>query len=174
MREFSKNSGFTFVETILTIIIVGLIAGVAAKVLISGLDVYSLIVNRNSAFHTARAAMERIQDELLYVKTADITWMADTRFGFRDLSGVSTSFRRTTVIRSGRVIPCINRGNDYLAGDVTQLDFDYYKADGSSAFWFADLRRINIEISVLGAGSSGTVHLRSDVYPRNFMYTNFH
>lgn len=168
-----NKRGFTFVETILSVILVAIIAGVAAKVLISGLDIYSLIVNRNTAFHTARAAMERIQDELLYLKSTDITWMSDTRLGFRDVNGYSTDFEKTTVRRGAQIIPCINRGDDYLAGDVTQLDFDYYNATGGSTIWPLQVRRINIELTVQAMGNAGSVHLRSDVYPRTFMYSNF-
>ena len=49
-----RSSGFTFVETLLTVILVGVLSGVVAKVLVTGLDIYSLVANRNRAFHSAR------------------------------------------------------------------------------------------------------------------------
>lgn len=178
-KKMRVAKGFTFVETILAIVVVGVIAGVAAKVLVAGLDVYSLIVNRNNAFQTARLAMDRMVDELVLLNPWDlrnITYMGDTRVSFIDTDRIATNFRKTTYSRPGSSIPCINRGADFLAGDVTTLDFDYYKADGTAAnmFWDAfNWRRINIEFTVTAQGSAGAVHLRTDVFPRSFMYSNF-
>ncbi len=64
MRRLLSKKAFTFIETVLAVVVVGAIAGVAAKVLTSGLDVYSLIVNRHDASQTARLAMERMVDEI--------------------------------------------------------------------------------------------------------------
>jgi len=169
----NKRRGFTFIETILSVLIVSIIAGVAAKVLITGLDVYALVVNRNNAFQSARSAMDRIEDELVLLKWTDITWMSNTRFGFFDTNGVSTDFEKVNVYKSGRTVPCINRGSDFLAGEVIALDFDYYKDDGTATIWSFEVKRINVDITVQALANAGTVHLRTDIFPRNFMYSNF-
>lgn len=174
MKTFcSKKSGFTFIETLLAVIIIGIIAGVVAKVLIAGLDVYALIVNRNDAFQSARAAMFRMQDEILLVKGEDILSLSDSRFRFKDINGSPTDFRRATLYRGGELNECINRGNDYLVGNITQLDFDYFNAAGAPTIWPNSVRRINIEFTVAALANAGSVHLRTDVFPRNFMYSNF-
>ncbi len=77
-----RKKGFTFVETLLSVVVIGVVAGVAAKVLISGLDVYALIVNRHDASQTARLAMERMVDEITMIETLDITGMYNERFSF--------------------------------------------------------------------------------------------
>ena len=170
----SKVSGFTFVETVLTIVIIGVIASVAAKVLLVGLDIYSLIVNRNTAFHNARAAMDRMQDEMLLLRNIDFISIGSTNFGFRDVDGALTSFKKSTVTSHGKSVPCIMRGTDYLAGDVTQLAFRYYMLDGSQvSFWPLFVRRINIDFTVTALNNAGSIHLISNVFPRNFMYSNF-
>ena len=168
-----KSSGFTFVETLLAVILVGILAGVAAKVLVTGLDVYSLVANRNSAFHSAREAMERMVGEILLVESSDITSLNDTSFGFRDRDGVSTDFRKATLTMGGRIVPCIFRGNDFLAGDVESINFSYFQEDDTPTDSPALVRRIHIDLVIAAEGAAGRVHLRTNIVPRNFMYQGF-
>ncbi len=168
-----RAMGFTFVETLLVIIMIGILGGIAARVLLSGLDIYAFIVNRNNAFHNARVAMERMVDETLLIDSGDITYLGSTRFGFRDVDGISTDFRSRTMSRDGVSVPCIYRGDDFLAGNVVSLDFDYLKDDGSTTIFSPWVRRINIDFTVTALAGAGDVHLRTDVYPRNFMYSGF-
>ena len=172
-KRRTMRSGFTFVETLLSIVIIGIIATVAAKILISGLDVYSLIVNRHNASQTARLAMERMVDEIVMIDTLDITWMSNERFSFRDVTGSGTNFKTKTVSKDGNSVQCIYREDDYLAGSVTSLDFDYLQADGSSTIWFWQVRKFNIDFTVTAPGDAGTIRIRTEVYPRNFMYDDF-
>lgn len=173
LQRRGKRLGFTFVETLLTVVIVGIIAGVAAKVLVAGLDIYAMVVNRNDAVQSARVSMDRMVDELLLVKSSDLIAMGDTIFSFRDADGELTAFTRVTASIGGQSVPCIYRGPDFLARDAVQFDFDYYRADGLAATTLADLRRINIDLTVETRSDAGTIHLRTDVFPRNFMYGNF-
>ena len=168
-----KRDGFTFIETILSIIMVGVLAGVSAKILITGLDVYSLIVNRNNAYHTARVGMDRMVDELVEIRFTDITWMSSTRLSFRDRTGLATNFRITTISRDGLTIPCIYRGDDYLSGNITYFNFDYLREDGTTAFFSWQLRVIGIDMELESPGDGGRVHLRTAVFPRSFMYDDF-
>ena len=168
-----KRRGFTFVETILCVIVIAVIASVAARVLLAGLDVYKLVVDRNNAFQGARMAMERMFDELIHLRSTDISWMSDQRIGFRDINGVSTDFDMETASGGGYSIPCIYRGDDYLVGNVTYLDFDYLNETGQSTVWSWLVRRINIDFTVTAPRGAGTIRLRTDVFPRNFMYSDF-
>lgn len=169
MKLLPKKRGFTFIEVVLTIIVVGIIAGVTAKVLLSGLDTYSFITNRKDAAQHARVAMERMIDELLLVEWDDVTWMGNEHLTFIDRDNSTTSFKRDT--EEG--IPILERGNDFLAGPLGLIDFDYLREDGSVAYFNTQLRRINIELAIDALGGHGIVNLRSEVFPRNFMYDNF-
>lgn len=173
MQKRQKKHGFTFVETILAIVIVGAIASVAAKVLVSGLDVYALVVNRHDASQRARLSMERMVDEIVLINSGDILGMSNTRFRFRDSDGINTDFKQQTVTYRRRSMPCLYRGEDFLAENVLSFDFDYYAADGSSTIWALQVRRINIDFTVEAMADAGSIHLRTDVFPRNFMYSNF-
>jgi len=168
-----KRAGFTFIETILAVIMVGILASVTAKILNVSLDIYSLIVNRNNAFHTARVGMDRMVDELVEIRFTDITWMTSTRLSFIDRTGSATNFRLTTVSLHGNTVPCIYRGDDYLSGNITAFDFDYFKEDGSTAYFSWQMKMITIDLELEAPGEAGRVHLRTAVFPRSFMYTDF-
>lgn len=168
-----KNRGFTFVETLLAVVILGAIATVAAKLLTVGLDIYVLVANRHDASQSARLGMERMTDEILLIESTDIQGMANAKFDFRDSTGDSTDFRSKTVSKNGLSVPCIYREDDFLAANVTYLDFDYMKEDGSSTIWFWLVKKINVDFIVEAPANAGTVHLRTEVFPRNFMYDDF-
>jgi len=168
-RRAKNRRGFTLVETILTIVVVGIIAGVSAKILVSGLDTYAFITNRKDLTQHARVAMERMVNELTVARWNDITWMSGTHIGFIDRGGSSTSFKSKTFNN----IPSIARGNDFLAGQLGFLDFDYLQYDGSNAWLNFQLKRINIELSLDALGGYGSLTLRTEVFPRNEMYDNF-
>lgn len=163
------ESGYTLIELVLTIIIVGIIAVVTASVLLRGIDTYSLVMNRKDANQHARVGMDRMVSELLLARWYDFTLINDTKIDFWDRDGSATSFKRTTY--EGTVD--LYRGNDFLAGQIALLDFDFYKQDNSTASWPWDVKRINIELTVQSLGGFGSVPLRTEVFPRNFMYSNF-
>lgn len=174
MKKTKINiKGFTLVEIILTIVIVGIIAGVTAKILMSGLDTYSFVVNRKDITQQARVSMDRMVSELMLIDTSDINLMQNTIFAFDDRDGTPTSFGLTTY--QGE--PILVRGDGYnmrpLAHSVGFIDFDYLKPDGSSTTVVGDVRRINIELSLDAYGGYGSIALRTEVFPRNFMYQNF-
>lgn len=166
--------GFTFVETLLTVVIISIIASVAAQVLLSGLDVYALVINRNNAFQTARTAMDRMENEILLFNSTSLTWLGSNRMSFIDVDGIATSFKSQTQAMGRRSVPCIYRGSDYLAGDVTVLSFAYKRMDGASTIWPTQVRRIDVDFTVQSvATAAGTVRIRETIFPRNFMYSNF-
>lgn len=164
-----NKKGFTLIETILTIIVIGIIAGVSGQVLLRGIDAYSLIVDRKDAMQHARVGMDRMVNELLLVSQADVSSIADERIDFRDTNGIATGFMRANVYGTLDLV----RGSDFLAGQIYLLDFDFFKSDGTNAVWPGDMRRINIELTTQAIGGYGTVPLRAEVFPRNFMYSNF-
>lgn len=168
-----EKKGFTFIETLLAVIILGAVATVAAKLLVVGLDIYALVANRHDASQSARLAMERIVDEFTLLKSSDIQVMTDTRFDFRDSTNANTDFRKKTVSKNGLSVPCIYRDEDFLAGNVTYLDFDYLQNNGSSTIWPWQVKRINIDFIVEALAQAGSVRLRNEVFPRSFMYSNF-
>lgn len=164
-----KQKGFTLIELILTIVLIGIISGVTAKILMTGIDTYSFVTNRKDASQHARVAMERMVDEMILFQWTDVSFMGQSRLSYWDQDGHSSSFKSDTM--NGQ--PVLKRGNDFLAGVLAFLDFDYLRADGSNASFAWQLRRLNIEVSIEALGGYGDITLRTEVFPRNFMYSDF-
>lgn len=164
-----KRRGFTLIETILVIVIISIIAGVTGRVLSSGIDTYSLITSRRNALDHARVAMDRMVTELQGINPLTITWMANTRLIF--LNQNLQLIKYNTATTSGYNV--LTRNDYELAGNVSYLDFDYLKADGSNALWTFWVKKINIELAVQTVGGYGTVSLRTEIFPRGLMYNSY-
>jgi len=164
-----NQKGYTLIELILTIIVVGIIAAVSAQILMRGIDSYNFIMNRKDAVQHARVGMDRMLEELLLVRSIDIISAGDTQVSFWDYSGASVNFRRYTVNNVWQLY----RKDDFLAGSVAFLDFDYYNSSNQATSLAWSVRRINIELTVQALGGAGSVPVRCEVFPRNFMYSNF-
>lgn len=167
-HDFQKK-GFTLIETVLTIVIVSIIAGVSAKILLSGLDTYSFITSRKDATQHARVAMDRMVSELTLMESSDIRFISDDNLTYLDSDGIVSSFKTDTA--NGQL--SLVRNDKFLAGPLGFIDFDYLKPDGSRAPAAHFVNRINIELSVDALGGYGSITLRTEVYPRGIMYDNF-
>jgi len=169
INRLRKIAGFTLVELILAILIVGAIAGVSAKILLSGIDTYEFITTRKNATQNARVAMERMVDELVLLKQWTIDSMAENKISFFDYTSTYASFKTDTF--NGE--PAILRGEDFLAGPSGLLDFDYLAEDDTNTASTWDVRKINIELQIDAEGGNGSITLRTEVYPRENMYSDF-
>ena len=59
-----------------------------------------------------------------------------------------------------------------LAPNVSGLTLTYYDQNYNVTATIADVRRIGIQLDV-DVPAQGTMTLRSEVFPRSFIYTNF-
>jgi hypothetical protein len=154
---------------ILAIIVIGIVSGVTAKILVGGIDTYSFITNRKDATQHARVGMERMVAELNLVEWFDVTWMGNDHLSFIDNGGSATAFQ----VRSRDGIPTLERGTDFLAGPLNSIDFDYLREDGSNAVFNFQMKKINIDLTIDSIGGYGSITIRTEVFPRNMMYTDF-
>lgn len=155
--------GFTLVEIILAMTLLG-ITVVATSVLMGrGLDAYNLVNSRTVALDQANYALVRMEKEM--TKVSNINNAHSTLFAFVDSLGNSTDFHLdgTTLFR----------GNDPLAHNVSSLTFTFYRDNGATTTAPPQIRRIHIDMTVLADGGNGTIDLRTDVFPRIFIYDNF-
>ncbi|MBU4484970.1 hypothetical protein KKA47_06075, partial [bacterium] len=152
-----------------------------AKVLLAGLDVYELIVNRKDAFEHSRMGMERMTDEMITM-TTKLVWPYDqldiTRdrseqicfyndFGYRSfVKGTTYGSIPVIYLRENRCLTGTSSTDHELVGNVPYLNFSYTSMGGY-------IKRIGIEYSVQALGGAGTIWMRSAVFPRNLMYDDF-
>ncbi len=165
--------GFTLIETLLGIVVMGIVMLAFASIARLSVDSYSLIVDRKEAMSQARYALNRITQELVSINPASITSISSTNLSFNDSVGNPTNFRSQTT--SGVVQ--IFRGNDLLATNVSSFGFVYYDANNNliSDGNLSNLRRIAVDMGVYAGNGNGhgDMKMRGEVYPRNYYYSNF-
>lgn len=64
MQHRSREDGFTLIELILVIVLIGIISASTAMLMLQGTKSYADLVNRKESLHNARLAMERISREV--------------------------------------------------------------------------------------------------------------
>lgn len=160
-----RNAGFSMVETILAIALTSIVALSFSPMLMQSVGSYSLATSRSRSLSDARHAMFHMSRELLQLSTADIQGISATQLQFIDSQGQATNF----TFNAGSVF----QGATLLVPNVNNLTFSYLDSAGVVTNVIANVRRIVISLNVQSAGNQGTVALRTEVFPRGFMYTNF-
>lgn len=161
MERISK--GFSLVELILSMALLGIVVLVSGIIMGRGLDAYRLVTNRTEAVQDARFAFVRMQKELERLR--DVTVASPQRIVFTDPDAADVEFRLvgTTLYRDA----------DILAQGISALTFTYYRDNGNETSSGPQVRRIHIDMTVQAGGGAGTLALRTDLFPRIFIYENF-
>lgn len=157
-----QSKGFTLVEIVLTIAIVGIIAGVAAMIIMQGAQTYTTEQSRGEAHQQARFALERMSREARSIRSCgDINAPVNpsATLSFTDITGNAIAFS----VAAGNLM----RGADLLASGVTTAQpFRFLDNAGSPTtscpgIWF-------IEIDLADAQGAESLQLRTRIHPRNF------
>lgn len=163
-RQTTDSHGFTLVEMVITITLVGIIAGIAGMIILQGMRAYLAGENRADVQYQAGAALERMSREIRTIRSrADITTMTATDLRFTDMTGAQAGFTW--------VAPNLGRwngaGTDPLAAGITAFSLAYYQQDGvtvagaAATVWF-------IDVAITAQQGEETQQMRTRVHPRNF------
>lgn len=156
------DGGFSLIELVLTIMLLGIIAAVVSQYALQGVRSYSVEQDRGDVHSQGRLAVERVAREVRAIRSAtaaDLPIMAATDLRFYDTLGQDVRFTWAagTLTRNGQT----------LATNVTSFAFAYLQADGSTVaalpaqLWF-------VRISMTVARGETALPLRAQVHPRNF------
>lgn len=160
--------GFTLIELVLTILLLGIIAAAVSQFVLQAVRSYSVEQSRGNVHSQARLAVERMTREIRGIRSctaADLTLPAANPFAtlaFTDLSGTAVSF----TVAGGNLA----RGADILAQGLTSAQpFRLLDKSGNPTIsctvpneaWF-----VEIDLTCVEGGES--LRLRSRVHPRNF------
>ena len=156
------SKGFTMVELVLVIALLGIIGTVTGYMLTESLKSYTLVAARNDSLADARRAIERIKSELRIATGIDSMSATSVQFDTTQENDIPYTLTGTDLKRSG---------ND-IAKNVSAFTFTYFDAAGNVTATPANVRRIELDITV-STTSHGTNRLRSQVYLRRYYYTNF-
>ena len=160
-----SKMGFTLVEIVLAVSLVGILFAAAGIVLRQGLDSYATVSERGSALQAARFAIERMTRELRRCgDDADdqIQNISASQISFTDADNINTSFNLNG--------DTLRRGTDTLLDNVSSLAFTGYKSDNTQTASAQQIRRVRIQMSVLPEGQTAPLTLRTDIFLRNYMY----
>lgn len=167
-----RLKGFTLVELILSIALIGILFAFGGVILTQGLDSYAHISERQVNLQQSRYAMDRMVKELAIAGAAPATriqMLTPTKIDFIDDQGNSAYFDlNNQILRRGT-----GTGNNTLAENVTSLTFTGLDQNGNNVTNPSQIRRVRIQLSTLPSGQTAPLNLRTYVFIRNYLYEAF-
>lgn len=164
MKNISRE-GFTLIEYIIVILVVGVIAAVLGALIIQGVRAFDSIAAREALMTEAEAAAEKMSREIRNAGSpADIVEATSNTFDFMDIygNGIKYSPEGKMLERNGRI----------LAPHLKSLEFSYFDRGGSeiatpvSEERFTDIRLVGIKLTLSDRGQETSIETK--IRPRNF------
>ena len=159
-----RQLGFSLVELIVVVVVLGIVASMGATVVRDGMLGYLRGREITSADWQGRLALERITRELRDVaEIAPVNACSTSAFTFSDISYTMISYTQSTVPNTTTLL----RNGQPLADNVTGLRFYYLLSDVQtytttpSAVYY-----VTVSMTVATANTSATY--RSTVRPRKY------
>ena len=165
MRFENKRRGFTLIEAVMVIAIVGILVAVSSGYIKSTVDLWDFLSFRNEIVNQARMGLLRMTREMRQVANNTSVYFANsTRFNFTDynLNNINYYLASNNLMRNANILI---RGLD-------NLTFVYY--NNASAVISnprvspdtTDIYRVGITMGI--RSGTQTKVLRTQVFPRNF------
>jgi len=163
----NKNNGFTLIELVVSITIMGILSVVAVAIINVGIDSYNLYTAKSTMGREAQNTMRYMHDTISMADPATISYSTSARFRFVTTSGDLVYFRYRSAY-SDMVYITTGSSSRRILHNITAFTFTYAKSDGTA--WVAtdpvdEINRItvNYNLSMLG---------QSENYTYNFTIRN--
>jgi prepilin-type N-terminal cleavage/methylation domain-containing protein len=154
--EFQGEKGFTLIEAVIVIVILGVLGAIGAPMLVSATRSYVMERNILSTDAQAQLAMERMVREIRLIDPANITAFTANALSFT-LSGAPVSY-------SVNAQKQLLRNSDILATRVSGVSFAYFCSDWATPVTQASqIWRIQIGLQ-LTVDQVGTQGLTTSVF----------
>lgn len=155
-------------DLILTSVLVSIITIAVAPIFATSVASYALASQRMRVVGDTRSALMQMEREFIRLTSNTLTGIGANQINFLDPNTGQAVDYRFVAGNPGSIM----RGNALVMPNATALTFGYFDANGNVTNVIANVRRISIQLSG-NAQNQGALTLRSLVYPRNFIYTNF-
>ncbi|MBI5970822.1 MAG: type II secretion system protein [Deltaproteobacteria bacterium] len=177
MPKKKPIAGFTLIEMLMAIVLMGIIATVTAVTMYQGVRAFHQTGTRNDLTEEARLAIDRLSKELMLTRctqagaacaaqAADITRMLVNDMRFVNIENAGRGFRvnaGSLMMRSG-VLDA--DPEETLAGNVSALSFTYLDRNGGVAAVVSDVWLIGVNITLSNLGE--TLDFTVNINPRTF------
>lgn len=162
MIKLLKHKGFTLIELVIVIVLLGIVVAGSSELMVQGFRAYHAGVEQVFAHWQARVALERMARDIRGVKSSgDIATSTSSTFSFTDVNGdVITYFQQGSQLKRNTAST-----SQVLADNINGLTFTYYNDNGASTTTKADIRYVKIALQVGASGSQ--FNLTTTVYPWN-------
>lgn len=155
-----RPSGFTLIELVVSMTVLMIVAAMAVTPLMQGVVIWSTGSARTRLLDEGRLTLEAWSREVRQVRSAgDVAEFTDTVFDFTRTDG--------TAVRWELNGASLDRNGASACGYLAAMDFDYLDGVGVAAAAAADIRLVEIELTLTDAGQ--TVKLRTSAAPRNLL-----
>ncbi|HCU05670.1 MAG TPA: hypothetical protein DIC51_05215 [Coxiellaceae bacterium] len=145
-QMMNQNKGFTLIEIIMVIVILGIVSSIAAPMIYEASQSASQQYKMTDVLDDARIALERMTREIRMVRSATA---ADLSIGASTLTFTDVTASVITYTLSGSNL---TRNGQILATHVTSLIFSYQDANGNTTAVVTQVRYITITMVISESG----------------------
>lgn len=171
-----RNHGLTLIEMLITLVVIGILGGVAAYGIAGGALAYSTSEEAVTTLGKLRLASARMAREIRSVRrnpistsNYDIATMTASTFAFNRLEADDVTVTGVTITGAPPLVTLAYStpaGSQILTDQVASLTFSYIQADASTpATGSADVAFVEIELEL--ASNGNTYAERTQVALRN-------
>ena len=162
MNKLSRQQGFTLIEFVMVVVLVGIIAVVISQIFSQALITTQTEENMSDALWQGQVAMQRMVRDIRLIRSAnDITTMTNNNLVFTNIFGSSINYSHSG---SGSPNP-ITLNGDNLANGILHLTLGYKTSANATTASATNLAYITISMTV--AQNSSNYVLNSVVYLRD-------
>ena len=161
-RIKTNQAGYSLLEMITVIVLIGIVAGVMSKMFLWGVDIFNFVSARKDMLQSSRISMEILVKDLRSIKSAnDIVSASSSQINFYDIDSeqIIYNFSGNTLYRNA---------NPMVVG-LSSFQFSYQNASGGSlgspVGSPSDIWKISFSLNATVDGNP--MHLESTITPRN-------
>ncbi len=145
-----KQQGFTLIELVIVIIIIGIVAGVSSMMIAQGVTGSQGAEQQDAIAWQTRVALSRMEREIRTADPNKITTATSTQFIFQDADGNTVNYQLsgTQLLRNSKV----------LADDIGSFSFLYYSKTGTTPGVPANIRYVLIIANITSDGQVGQTY----------------